>query len=77
MRDVLIYALLAACLVALAGLFAAIFGARIGAMEWWLGDEDAEDRPGGRLAFVRSSWFAYAMGGMFAGSALALMFLLG
>lgn len=77
MQDFLIYTLLTICIAAFAGIFVVIFNARIGTMEWWLGDEDAEDRPLGKLAFVRSNGFFYAMCVSFAGSALALMFILG
>lgn len=76
MRDLLLDGLLAICLVALACLFVAIFNGRIGAIELWLGDEEAENRPGGRLAFIRSSWFFYVAGGTFVTTALALLFLL-
>ena len=76
MQDLLLNGLLAICLFALACLFVAIFNARIGALESWLGDEDAENRPGGRLAFIRSSWFFYVAGGTFVTTALALLFLL-
>lgn len=76
MRDFVLDALLAICLIALACLFVAVFNARIGMLEWWLGDEEAESHPGGRLAFIRSSWFFYAAGGTFVATALALMFLL-
>jgi hypothetical protein len=76
MRDLLLDGLLAVCLIALACLFIAIFNARIGQLEWWLGDEEAENRPGGRLAFIRSSWFFYVAGGTFVTTALALMFLM-
>jgi hypothetical protein len=76
MQDLLVDGLLAICLIALACLFVAIFNARIGVLESWLGDGDAEIRPGGRLAFMRSSWFFYVAGGTFVTTALALLFLL-
>ena len=67
----------ALCLIAEACLFVAIFNVRIGQLEWWLGDEEAENRPRGRLAVIRSNWFFYAAGGTFVTTALALMFLMG
>lgn len=76
MQDLLLDGLLAICLFALACLLVAIFNARFGALELWLGDEEAENRPGGRLAFIRSTWFFYVAGGTFVTTALALLFLL-
>lgn len=76
MREFLLDALLAICLISLACLFVAICNARIGQLEWWLGDEEAENRPDGRLAFIRSHWFFYGCGGTFVATALVLMFLL-
>lgn len=76
MRDLYLDALLGICLIALACLFVAIFNARIGQLEWWLGDDEAENRPRGHLAFIRSSWFFYVAGGTFVTTALALMFLM-
>ncbi|MCP1117695.1 hypothetical protein JOE11_002340 [Robbsia andropogonis] len=76
MRDLLLNGLLAICLIALACLFVAIFNARIGQLEWWIGDEKAENRPGRRLAFIRSSWFFYGAGVTFVTAALALVFLI-
>lgn len=76
MRDLLRDALFVICLIAMACLFVAIITARIGQLEWWLGDEEAENHPGGRLAFIRSSWFFYAAGGTFVATALTLIFLL-
>jgi len=75
MRDLLLDGLLAICVIALASLFVATFTARIGALGLWLGDEEAEDRPGGRFAFIRSSWFFYVAGGTFVTTALGLLFL--
>lgn len=76
MRDILLDTLLGICLIALACLFVAMVNARIAQLEWWAGDEETENRPGGRLAFIRSSWFFYVAGGTFVTTALALMFLM-
>lgn len=76
MRDILLDTLLGICLTALVCVFVAIFNARVGQLEWWLGDGEAEDRPRGRFAFIHSSWFFYAAGGTFVTTALALIFMM-
>jgi hypothetical protein len=71
-REIEIWCLLAVCILALCCLFISIFNERISTIEWWLGDEEADDRPRGRLAFIRSEWFFYVSIGIFVVSALSL-----
>lgn len=76
MRDFMLDALLALCLIALTCLFVAFFNARIQMLEYWCGDEHVERHRGQRLAFIGSTWFFFAAGGTFVATAMILMFLL-
>lgn len=77
MRDIWLGVLLGISLIAFVCVFVAMFKARIGQLDWWLDEEEAESRPRRRFAFVHASWFFYAAGGTFVTTALALMFLMG
>jgi hypothetical protein len=76
MREVCIWSLLAICILALCCLFVAMFNERLATMEWWLGDEEADERPRGRFAFIRSEWFFYTSAAIFLASAIVILPLL-
>jgi|GEM_PF-2816984 len=76
MRDFALDVLLTICLTALVCVFVSVLNARVGMLEWWLGDGEVRDRTCGCLSFIRARWFFFAAGGAFVATALALMYLL-